>query len=267
MSGVLEARSISTPATPRTPDMSDCIETLSLSSQGSSDTQSMRSEDMRTSPASTTLRPRFGKEYQRLNRKKLLEEPEQSTPQSPSVASVFTFDVSSTGSPSSRMSYGSSYSRGEETPSPRSPSQKLIRDHLYMNVMVGKDKPESPRAIYMNVDLTPPGSPQSMCSISPAPPMEQVNPELNYALIDHSKLKDSKNKPRKPPQKSSNIEYAEIDMVATAAARRVGKEHAQLREDSLRRKGDRTIIPVRAQSAKERKGSSSSSKERKPSVS
>ena len=60
---------------------------------------------------------------------------------------------------------------------------------------------------------------------------------LNYAEIDLSQTDDSI-RPRKPI-KTNDIEYAMIDMVATAAASRAGKEHAQLREDSLRRKDGR----------------------------
>ena len=127
------------------------------------------------------------------------------------------------------MSFVSAFSTSDS--SPRSPSlYKSGKEHDYVNVAMPRDHTNSPRFL----DMTPPGSPRSLSSVS-----EQSNPLLNYAEIDLSQSDDTK-RPRKPLNRSSDIEYAMIDMVATAAASRVGKEHAQLREDSLRRKDRRS---------------------------
>lgn len=254
----------------------DSSETQSLSSYGSADTTSTRSDDHKASPASTTLRPRFGKEYKKLDRRKLADELSIGgyatdglrTPGSPSVASsVFTFDTTSL---SSRMSSISGYSLGNDSPRspphigppPRSPAQPPGRmPHDYVNVCMPRT--DSPRFW----DMTPPGSPRSLSGAS-----EQSNPLLNYAEIDLSQTVGDPTRPRKP-MRSSDIEYAMIDMVATAAASRAGKEHAQLREDSLRRKdgrrgeGDSSQEYIR-RSKIERKNSSVSSSgrsEKKPS--
>ena len=232
----------------------DSSESQSLSSFGSSDTTSTRSDDHKCSPASTTLRPRFGKEYKKLDRRKLTDDlylgsaDGPRTPGSPSVASsVFTFDTMSL---SSRMSSMSGHSYGND--SPRSPGHFRPKEHDYVNVCMPRDRTDSPRFW----DMTPPGSPRSLSGAS-----EQSNPLLNYAEIDLSQTDDSV-RPRKPI-KSSDIEYAMIDMVATAAASRVGKEHAQLREDSLRRKdsrrGDDGSSEYIRRSKLERKNSSLSS--------
>lgn len=198
-------------------------------------------EEGKASAATTVLRPRFGKEYKKLDRKKLVEELNSmglgspKTPNSPSVgvgtsASVFTFDVSSTSSHMSGLSGLSSV--GDD--SPRSPSLasstysgSRCREHDYVNLGVHpRDLADSPRFM----DMTPPGSPRSFSS-------EQSNPMLNYAEIDFSGAKTSDKKPvRRTISKGSDIDYAMIDMVATVAAQKVGKEHAQSREDSLKKK-------------------------------
>lgn len=242
-------------------------ETQSLCSYSScSDSQSVRSDEIKASAASTTLRPRFGMEYKKLDRRKLADDLNMSlidgpnTPNSPSInSSVFTFDTTST---ASRMSSISAFSLGND--SPKSPSLcRGSHDHDYVNLPI-RDYTDSPRFM----DMTPPRSP-ALSGIS-----EQSNPLLNYAEIDLSQTDDSK-KPRKPASRSSQIEYAMIDMVATAAAAKVGKAHVQLREDSLRRKDRRP--PDEQQGSKEyisrrthrerTKSSSSFAKERKSSTS
>lgn len=236
---------------------SNTSETLSVSSFGSSDTQSLRGSatgddsSKVSSPAATTLRPRFGKEYSRVDRKKLVEELSLSdsspapatggngtgmvTQQSPSTASsVFTFDVASMAS--SRTSFLSdSYSTDND--SPKSPSvlsrvsaTREAPDHVYMNICFPNARSGSP----LIVD-TRPGSALSGISSN----AEQSNALLNYAEIDLSGSggeEGSKRVGKGRRADNHRVEYAMIDMVATAAASRVGKEHAKQREDSLRRK-------------------------------
>lgn len=59
---------------------------------------------------------------------------------------------------------------------------------------------------------------------------------MNYAEIDLSDSGKGSKPSRRYVPKQGGVEYAEIDMVATAAASRVGREHAQRREDTLWRK-------------------------------
>ena len=222
-------------------DTSDINDTTSWSSLGSND--AMRSEDtQKVSPAYTTLRPRSGKEYQRLDRKKLVEE---LSPGVSSVASVFTFDRASVESSKMSMISGSSL---------RS-RRGCSAESAYMNVNFPRD------GKYMS-DSTPPDSPYSPCSTDPD------SPSLNYAEIDLVHMENSekaKKRPRRPQPKPSNTEYATIDMIATTTASRVGKEHAQLREDSLKRKEkckDSNVFPLAKEGSvkrKDRKNSSQSS--------
>ena len=221
-------------------------------------------DESKTSPATTVLRPRFGKEYKKLDRKKLVEELNSmglgspKTPNSPSVgvggsASVFTFDVSST---SSHMSGLSSMGDVE---SPRSPSLlsrysgNSYKEHDYVNLGKPRELADSPRFM----DMTPPGSPRSFSS-------EQSNPMLNYAEIDFSGSKgNSEKKPvRRTISKGSDIDYAMIDMIATVAAQKVGKEHAQSREDSLKKK-DRERRSAAEETASNSSGGSRRGKDKK----
>ena len=253
-------------------DLSDTQDLDSLSSTSTSDTQSVHptSEERKASAATTVLRPRFGKEYKKLDRKKLVEELNNlglgspKTPNSPhnTEASVFTFDVSST---SSQMSGLSGFSGDGESWSPSIASvsrySSQSKEHDYVNIGMPRELSDSPRFM----EMTPPGSPRSLSS-------EQSNPMLNYAEIDLSKASSERKPPQKSVSRSSDIEYAMIDMVATAAAQRVGKEHAQRREqDSLRRKEKRmiasdegeTVASSGSRRVKDRKSTSSVSLSRK----
>lgn len=245
-----EKSPVKTPSSkiPGIPENGD-YETASLCSNSSWET-TRSSEGPKSSPAATTLRPRFGKEYQTLDRKKLLEEDTASSAKSTSSACVFTFDISTNAESPTRMSIVSGISRsGEESP----PSHYLVRYHSYspnaksdssQAVYMNIESP--PKAVYMNIDLSPPESPHSNLN------REQTNPLLNYAEIDLSHQSNAKVSARKSPQRACNIEYATIDMVATAAAQRVGKEHAQLREDTLKRKDMRATTPQRQLSKESR---------------
>ena len=55
---------------------------------------------------------------------------------------------------------------------------------------------------------------------------------LNYAEIDLTST--ASERPRRPINRDNDIEYAMIDMVATQAVCKVGKELAQQREDTAR---------------------------------
>ncbi|XP_067671941.1 uncharacterized protein [Haliotis asinina] len=112
--------------------------------------------------------------------------------------------------------------------------------------------------------------PLSPCvPMSPIPP-EQVNPQLNYAEIDLSTAcaaaspTETKRKPKKTVP-TTPIAYATIDMLATHAVKQAGIEHAQSREDSLRRsvsvctrKNSTPLVKDRKYSMRERKMSTGS---------
>jgi hypothetical protein len=206
-------------------------------------------ESSESSPApATTLRPRFGKEYQRVERRHhrgLVDNGGNVTPSpattSSSNSTVFTFDVASM---ASRMSFVSDNPGGgsDSADSPRSPSVAMLRhgggggpEHVYMNIGFPSGRAASP----VIVEARPPGSPYSYAGA------EQSNALLNYAEIDLRHASSSSNGPRGDGgggivtgsrAGTERVEYAMIDMVATVAAARVGKEHAKEREDSLRRK-------------------------------
>ncbi|KAL3877749.1 hypothetical protein ACJMK2_035411 [Sinanodonta woodiana] len=216
-------------------DLSDLVEDTDDLSICSVDSSTHSEDAVRSSPASTILRPRFGKEYQKVERRRTTTDESSGTspaitPHSPGAASVFTFEMSVAASEISTST------KDGEIQSPKFAKITQLEQAFLSRSERGTELIQSPRALYMNVDLSPPASPlPSTCSSLPA---EQFEPELNYAEIDLSDAgqTDSLRK-RSPVSKTppSNIEYAMIDMVATAAAQKARKEHAQSREDSLRR--------------------------------
>ncbi|XP_060080120.1 uncharacterized protein LOC132559511 [Ylistrum balloti] len=213
----------------------DCEQddTISMSSLESS-LPSCDEGGVRTSPASTLLRPRSGKEYKMVERRRphndsLSSSPAQ-TPQSPSGDTVFTFESCS-------PSQTSVYSRERESPN----VPKFTRTDSSVSARIHERF--SPPRTYMNIDMTPPSSPHYSMSLPP----ELIEPQLNYAEIDlsHSSNTRASKKSRKVSQKSlksNTIEYAMIDMEATVAIQRAGREHVQSREDSLRRADKRLSL-------------------------
>lgn len=225
-------------------DVSNMGESNSIS-LSSLDSYCHGEEVVRSSPASTILRPRSGKEYQKIERRRTIGESSTTspltTPQSPATGSVFTFD--NLGTMSEQVSLCATSVRSECV--------------------------QSPRALYMNLDFTncsPPDSPQLPPGpqLAPAPQLiEQIEPTLNYAEID---LSDSgknesitqmrrlnyaemdlyvpdgsrycsvrQTKKGRRTAETIPIEYSMIDMVATRAAQKARKDHAQSRDGSLRR--------------------------------
>lgn len=274
-------------------DVSDLREDDSIS-LSSLDSCCHGEEVVRSSPAATILRPRSGKEYQKVERRRTVDESTTAspltTPQSPTTGSVFTFDNFATASLCSGVS-----GQGD----PHSPKIFKMSQAEQISVCAGSMRSEtlqSPKAMYMNLDFTestPPESPL-LAPSSSAQRMEQMDPMLNYAEIDLSEsgkndsvtqlkklnyaemdlssaessrfgsVRQTK-KGKKTPEPVP-IEYSMIDMVATRAAQKARKEHAQSRDGSLRR--DRySSVPGAMSSTKERLGSlSTRTLERKQSV-
>ncbi len=215
-------------------------DTISLSSQESS-----LDDGTRSSPASTILRPRSGKEYKMVERRytgtdSFTTSPVP-TPTSPSGASVFTFDISVSASPSQQ----SICSHDQES---------LALSKVSRSDSIAPKLPErvSPYKPYVNI--TPPSSPLKNSSNT----ISEGERQLVYAEIDLSLPTRTTRKSRKASMKSqksfgSNVEYALIDMEATQAIQRAGREHAQTRVDS----GSLGRV--------DRKSSMSSFRERKPS--
>lgn len=299
--------------------ITDSIDNLSLSSH-SSDTTSIRGEEaQKASPATTLLRPRSGKEYQKVDRKKLSEDISQPEPRTPTTPTgVFTFEetMMSSESPSRNCYIGGRGNHSPKSPDSTSTSSEgrpippRIGDPNYVGA---KDRDR----VYMNLDMTPPGTPPSNSCYSVSPqPLEQTNPYLNYAELDLSPghknrpnvmrdtpqarpkdpeipiqsrpqsaqinyadldlmqaSKDNKKKVRKPVQRASSIEYAQIDMVYTAALSKTGKDHAIYREDppvsSLRRSesSKKTSSPLLSGITNSRKGQTGFFRDRKGSAS
>ena len=188
--------------------------------------------------ATTMLRPRSAREYHHIvDRKRLLGDDcpssgassgsqtpastsSQSSPtKSPSSlqANVFNFD------PQNVKKVQKQAGGGSDADSPlgfRDP------DHVYMNLSFPKSPGRSGSPVVVDSS--------HRAAIGNTP--DYANVVLNYAEIDLSRCKDSSGKKRseKTLQKS-NIDYAMIDMVATAAVSRAGKEHMRHREEeSLR---------------------------------
>ncbi|KAK3607439.1 hypothetical protein CHS0354_035138 [Potamilus streckersoni] len=231
----VESSSVNSNNTSLVVDLSDLVEDTDDLSICSVDSSTHSEDAVRSSPASTILRPRFGKEYQKVERRRTTTDESSGTspaitPHSPGAASVFTFEMPVAASETS------TFTKDGEIQSPKFAKVTQLEQAFLSRSDRGTELIQSPRALYMNVDLSPPASPlPSTCSSLPA---EQFEPQLNYAEIDLSDAgqTDSARK-RSPVSKTppSNIEYAMIDMVATAAAQKARKEHAQSREDSLRR--------------------------------
>ena len=217
-------------------------DTLSLSSQDSS-----LDEATRTSPASTILRPRTGKEYKMLERvytgtDSFTTSPVP-TPTSPSGTSVFTFEVLSD-SPSQQ----SIYSHDKESKTSRSDDYPpKVPERL------------SPYRAYVNI--TPPSSPLKTSSTTL---QSDGDRQLIYAEIDLTlPTKSTRKASRKQSMKSqksigSNVEYALIDMEATQAIQLAGREHALTREDSHGGSLRRVDRKASLSSFRERKTSTSS---------
>lgn len=173
-------------------------------------------EEGRPSPALTTMRPRYGKEYQCIDRRRLYEEDSPFSPQrSPSLASsVFTFD----NTPSNlRGGVSGNCSSGENSPKyPPSLRSRIANDH------VSSSRNVSPIVLDPMVD---------------SPPAVDSKELLNYAEIDLSATELAQfASAQRAVSKTDNdkTEYALIDLVATSVASRVGREHARQREDKER---------------------------------
>jgi hypothetical protein len=259
-------------------DISDVGEGDSIS-LSSLDSYCHCEEVVRSSPASTILRPRSGKEYQKIERRRTIDESSASpltTPQSPATGSVFTFDNFGTASLSSGVS-----GQGD----PQSPKMFKLSHSEQVSLCTASLRSEclqSPRALYMNIDFTEGSPPESpLLPSSSGSQFDQMESSLNYAEIDLSEsgkndnasqlrklnyaemdLTTTSDSPRfasvrqtkkgKKTPEPVPIEYSMIDMVATRAAQKARKEHAISRDGSLRR--DR-FQSVPSFSAKERLGS------------
>ncbi|XP_052781078.1 uncharacterized protein LOC128217750 isoform X1 [Mya arenaria] len=248
-------------------------------SLGSVDSGTHQGDEMvRSSPASTILRPRSGKEYQKVERRRTLDDSVTTsplmTPQSPNTGSVFTFDNIVT----------SSFLSGSEVQ-----SSKFFKSSSsdQSSIITRSESMRSPTAMYMNIDFTGDMSPPESPLLVPA---EQIEPMLNYAEIDLSEAGRSETansqarmlnyaemdlsiperfgNTRKSTKKSKKaaepvpVEYSMIDMVATRAAQKARKDHAQSRDGSLHRERYSSNSLASSGSRERQSLSGSSTKER-----
>ncbi|GAB1598049.1 uncharacterized protein LOC115218370 isoform X1 [Argonauta hians] len=173
--------------------------------------ETLSAEDaVRSSPASTILRPRSGKDYQLVERKKSIDGSSADTgsPQTPQSANlVFTFD-------NLPQAITNNFTNG--------PSLSAANDNpAYVNLGPDLDTRDSVTS-YVNIDMTPPCSPFNL--------VDQTEPLLNYAEIDlSSNFPNISNQMKASNPRNSVIDYATIDMVATVAAQKAGEKHAQSR--------------------------------------
>ena len=204
---------------------------------------------MRSSPASTILRPRFGKEYQLVERKKSEKcggtyNLETCSPQSPLKSLVFTFD--------NLLTTASLNAEGSSSPIQQGPQKP---DPSYVNLGQDAGMDGDPMSSYVNVDMTPPCSPFT----KQLGLIEQAELQLNYAEIDLSSQLSSCNQSKTIGSRSSVIDYATIDMVATVAAQKAGREHAQSRGDCFQNAARKCSSP---NLSKEQKGNIGQFKEK-----
>ncbi len=192
------------------------------------DTPTANLEAKSSSPAANVLRPRFGKEYTVPDRKRLVEEFGSRLSSRASISTMFTFEIPGLTMAASAASSG--------TNSPQSPS----------NVGGGGGRASTnitpPLPAYLLAQRfaasefgSLPGSPRYFAQESPP------QPPLNYIQLDYSGVADARSAVPRPASaamptvaKSSGVDYAIIDMVATAVSSRVGREHVKQREDALR---------------------------------
>jgi len=188
--------------------VSDRSEVLSVHSTGSDVARLSTSDTTQQYSTTARHRPRYGTEYQRIDRRHGYDADDYSTasstpqvsPYSVSSSSVFTFD-------------NFSCDGDDLAPPPPPPLARARRS-------------EPP---YINIAPCPRRSSDSGSST-------QV--ELNYAEIDLSAMSDSQYQ----PQQRTSVEptpYAVIDLEATAAAAQTGREHARLREGMMQAKAVR----------------------------
>ena len=192
---------------------SDRSEVMSVQSSGSDSSVPVRLSTSDTtrhysSATRTRLRPRYGTEYQRIERRQgggsfdvvddcsTSSSTPQPSPYSVASSSVFTFDTSSCD--------------GDDPPPPL-PVRARRPEPTYINLV-----PHSRSA-------SDSGSAQV---------------EVNYAEIDLTGTADSRHQLRRRDQ-TEPTPYAVIDLEATAAAAHTGREHARLREGLLQAKSIR----------------------------
>jgi hypothetical protein len=194
-----------------------------------------------TSHATTTLRPRYGKEYHRIDRNRLVSSGENSplltcsTPPSRSPMSaisrntcnVFNFDTV----PRSLATMGGSQIGSDDN------SPKMLASVVHP---------------YANVDSTPPIVLDAI--IGPAATIDRTSADaamVNYtdldlvtpALMESTPVGRSLRnlRPHDPP-----TEYAQIDLVATAAASQASRMHTRDRQDALDRCSERRELTERS---------------------
>lgn len=192
---------------------SDRCEVMSVQSSGSDSSVPVRLSTSDTtrhysSATTTRLRPRYGAEYQRIERRyagggfdvvddcSTSSSTPQPSPYSIASSSVFTFDTSSCD--------------GDDPPPP-------------LPVRARRSEPT-----YINL------APHSRTASDSA----SAQVEVNYAEIDLTATTDSRRELRRR-ENTEPTPYAVIDLEATAAAAQTGREHARLREGLLQAKSIR----------------------------
>lgn len=218
------------------------------------------------SPTTNVLRPRSGREYAVPDRRRLAEEfgskltsatssssNKRTSAPVTSPSSIFTFD--STASSNATVVATSATSSTSDSNTLPSPS----------NDVIGSSPSNGFASSSPGNGYTPPPRPagreyaSSLMHLSPPPhPHQHQSPSLNYIQLDHpgfgnssdaisDRLESSAHAYRPSSsasvptpsatsgvKASGGVDYAVIDLVATVAASRVGREHVKQREDALK---------------------------------
>jgi hypothetical protein len=197
-----------------------------------------------TSHATTTLRPRYGKEYHRIDRNRLVSSGENSP--------LLTCSTPPSRSPMSAVSRNTSNVFNFDTV-PRSLATMC-------GSQIGSDD-NSPKMLanvvhpYANVDSTPPIVLGEILYTATAADRASADAAMvNYTDLDLATpalmestpvVRPSRNlRPHDPP-----TEYAQIDLVATAAASQASRMHIRDRQDALDRCSERRELTERSVSS------------------
>lgn len=148
-------------------------ERLSLSSQGSC--QSLRSFDdsvIRSSPAATVLRPRSGRDYQVVERRRIGSDSFSSSSAAPSPihnhSTVFTYETCSLAHKSPASLSLSSWQSREREPSP---GRAMLTRSSTPSSLSRERTPPTPSSVSLSLSKEPTPSPKFVCTGSGEPPL------------------------------------------------------------------------------------------------
>jgi len=185
-----------------------------------------------TSHATTTLRPRYGKEYHRIDRNRLISSGDSSP--------LFT------STPPSRSPM-SAVSRNQATVFNFDTVPRSLATMCGSQIGSDDNSPKFPASVvhpYANVDSTPPIVLDAILGPAIVDRSNADSAMVNYTDLDLVTPSLLESVPviktlRNPRGNDPPTEYAQIDLVATAAASQASRMHTRDRQDALERCSER----------------------------